>query len=54
MGCYYKVKSKGGALTKGLNRTMIDGFSEKRFVETADKMVNGQFKFGSTGRKLIP
>lgn len=43
MACYYKFKSEGGALTKGLNETTLYGINEKWFLGTAEKTNNGLF-----------
>nr|UAT97950.1 hypothetical protein Ahn.fas.Ore.mt_002 [Ahnfeltia fastigiata] len=54
MACYHKIKSRDGALTTGLDKATLDGINEQWFIKTAEKMVNGTYKFKPFRRQFIP
>lgn len=51
---YYKLKSKPGNMTPGINPTTLDGLSEEIIEEIIESLKNGTFKFNPGRRVMIP
>lgn len=54
VACWVRIRSKKGGNTPALTQTTLDGINQKWFLETANKISNGAFKFKPSKRVLIP
>lgn len=51
---YANIYANGGAITPGVNKTTLDGFSEERVASIITRLKNGTYRFQPVRRVYIP